>query len=98
MEIVMLVGRFEAYQDTSDEWRWRLKASNGTIIADSAEGYKAERDCLHGIELVKQLAPNARVHNLVDERNCDLLKRHALIKALLSTQPKPPTYGDLWPK
>ena len=30
------------YKDTKGEWRWRLKASNGRIIADSAEGYKNE--------------------------------------------------------
>lgn len=29
----------EIYQDESQQWRWRLKASNGKIIADSAESY-----------------------------------------------------------
>jgi uncharacterized protein YegP (UPF0339 family) len=27
------------YQDTKGEWRWRLKAANGKIVADSGEGY-----------------------------------------------------------
>lgn len=31
------------YRDTIGEWRWKLKATNGKIIADSAEGYKRER-------------------------------------------------------
>lgn len=31
---------FEIYKDAKKEWRWRLKASNGKIIADSAESYK----------------------------------------------------------
>ena len=26
------------YKDNKGEWRWRLKASNGRIIADSGEG------------------------------------------------------------
>lgn len=27
------------YRDAAGEWRWRLKARNGRIVADSAEGY-----------------------------------------------------------
>ena len=38
----------------NDEWYWRLRASNGQIIAVGGEGYKNEGDCLHGIELVKK--------------------------------------------
>jgi uncharacterized protein YegP (UPF0339 family) len=41
------------YEDTKGEWRWRLKAKNGEIIADSGEGYKDKSDCLAGITLVK---------------------------------------------
>jgi uncharacterized protein YegP (UPF0339 family) len=40
-------------KDAKGEWRWRLKASNGKIIADSGEGYKNEADCIAAIELVK---------------------------------------------
>lgn len=46
--------KFETYLDKRHEWRWRLKASNGKIIADSGEGYKQRSDCLHGIDLVRQ--------------------------------------------
>lgn len=41
------------YQDTKGEWRWRLKASNGAIIAVSSEGYVNKSDCKHSIDLVK---------------------------------------------
>lgn len=27
------------FQDAAGKWRWRMKASNGRIVADSAEGY-----------------------------------------------------------
>ena len=30
---------YHYYKDTKNQWRWRLKASNGRIIADSGEGY-----------------------------------------------------------
>lgn len=32
--------KFEIYKDAKGEWRWRLRAKNGRIVADSAEGYK----------------------------------------------------------
>ena len=37
------------YKDSKGEWRWRLKAANGRIIADSGEGYKSEHECLDDI-------------------------------------------------
>ena len=39
------------YKDNKGEWR--LKASNGRIIADSGEGYKNEQECLDDIKRVK---------------------------------------------
>lgn len=45
--------KFELFKDSSGEWRWRLKASNGKIVADSAESYVNKSDCEHGIDLVK---------------------------------------------
>jgi uncharacterized protein YegP (UPF0339 family) len=31
---------FDVYKDTRGEWRWRLWAKNGKIVADSAESYR----------------------------------------------------------
>lgn len=44
---------FVKYVDASRQWRWRLVALNGRIIADSGEGYTSETNCDHGIALVK---------------------------------------------
>lgn len=52
--------KFEVYQDKKGEYRFRLKARNGEIIATS-EGYKAKPSCLNGIESVKKNAPEAEV-------------------------------------
>ena len=30
----------EFYRDSSNEWRWRVRADNGEIIAASTEGYE----------------------------------------------------------
>jgi uncharacterized protein YegP (UPF0339 family) len=42
------------YKDARGEWRWRLKAPNGRIIADSGEGYANESECLADIDRVKR--------------------------------------------
>ena len=47
--------KFEVYQDKKGEFRFRLKATNGQIIAVS-EGYKALSGCKNGIESVKKNA------------------------------------------
>ena len=52
--------KFEVYKDKAGEFRFRLKAKNGEIIAVS-EGYKAKASCLKGIESVKKNAPEAPV-------------------------------------
>lgn len=39
----------DMYQDAKDEWRWRIRSGNGSIIADSGEGYKNKGDALHGL-------------------------------------------------
>jgi uncharacterized protein YegP (UPF0339 family) len=52
---------FEVYQDRASEWRWRLIASNGNIIADSGEGYASKQGVQRGIESVKRTAPEAPI-------------------------------------
>ena len=52
--------KFEVYQDKAGEFRFRLKASNGQIIATS-EGYKQMASCQNGIKSVAKNAPEAAV-------------------------------------
>ena len=52
--------KFEVYTDKAGEFRFRLKARNGEIIAVS-EGYKAKASCMNGIESVRKNAPEAPV-------------------------------------
>jgi hypothetical protein len=52
--------KFEVYTDKGGEFRFRLKARNGEIIAAS-EGYKALKSCLNGIESVRKNAPESPV-------------------------------------
>lgn len=48
-------GKVEIYE-ARDGWRWRLRARNGRIVADSAESYTEHRGALHGWGVVTQLA------------------------------------------
>ena len=52
--------KFEVYLDKKEEFRFRLKATNGEIIAVS-EGYKALAGCMNGIESTKKNAADAAV-------------------------------------
>ncbi len=52
--------KFEMYTDKAGEFRFRLKARNGEIIAVS-EGYVAKASCENGIESVRKNAAEAEV-------------------------------------
>ena len=61
--------KFEVFADKAGEFRFRLKARNGEIIA-VGEGYKAKNSCLNGIESIKKNAPDAEVvENLDDNKD-----------------------------
>ena len=52
--------KFELYVDKAKEFRFRLKAKNGQIIAVS-EVYTTKKACENGIESVRKNAPEAEV-------------------------------------
>ena len=52
--------KFEVYQDKKGEYRFRLKASNGQIIA-TGEGYVKLASCLNGISSIRKNAVDAAV-------------------------------------
>lgn len=52
---------YRIYEDVAGEWRWRLVAGNGQIIADSAEGYTRESDAVRAAETVAYTATVATV-------------------------------------
>ncbi|PSQ38602.1 DUF1508 domain-containing protein [Halobacteriales archaeon SW_5_70_135] len=55
---------FELYRDSAGEWRWRLVATNGNIVADSGEGYASKQGARRGIDSVRRIAPEAVVHEV----------------------------------
>ena len=58
-----MAGKFELYTDSAGKYRFRLKASNGQVIAAS-QAYASKKSALDGIESVRKHAPKAEVVEL----------------------------------
>ena len=56
----MRTPRFEVYQDRTGEWRWRLRAGNGRIVADSGESYRQRQAAQQATGRVAALAARAK--------------------------------------
>jgi uncharacterized protein YegP (UPF0339 family) len=56
----MAEAKVELYRDSSAkaEWRWRVRAANGKVVSDSAEGYSSHAHCLR---MAEELNPGLRV-------------------------------------
>jgi len=52
---------FELYKDSAGEFRFRLKDSEGTLLASSGKGYKAKADCQKVIDTIKRDGAKAKV-------------------------------------
>jgi uncharacterized protein YegP (UPF0339 family) len=55
--------QFEIYKGASGQFRWRLRAANGEIIA-SGEAYTSKDACKNGIRSVRRSAPKAVLQDL----------------------------------
>jgi uncharacterized protein YegP (UPF0339 family) len=53
-----MAGKFELFKDKAGKYRFRLKATNGQVIA-TGEAYETRASALKGIESVKKNAPDA---------------------------------------
>jgi uncharacterized protein YegP (UPF0339 family) len=53
---------FYVYVDSALKWRWRLRARNGKILADSGQGYHEKRKCLYAVGLLRSLSSGSAVH------------------------------------
>jgi uncharacterized protein YegP (UPF0339 family) len=53
--------RCEVYPDRSGQWRWRLRARNGRLLADSAESYTRKRDAERAARVALATARDAYV-------------------------------------
>ncbi len=61
----LMAAKFQIYKDGRGEYRFRLKASNGEIVA-TGESYKSKSGVKDGIEAVKRAAASATVDDTTD--------------------------------
>ena len=47
----------EYYKDKRKEWRWRIKGSNGKVMAVSSEGYINKYSCRNCLTTILSLTP-----------------------------------------
>ncbi|MEJ2888943.1 YegP family protein [Actinomycetospora aeridis] len=55
-----MAGKFEVYEDKAGKFRFRLKASNGQIVA-SGEAYETKAAARKGCESVQKAASGAPI-------------------------------------
>ena len=61
-----MAGKFEVYLDARGKHRFRLKASNGQIIA-VGEAYESLASCLNGIDSIRRHAADAALTDLTSQ-------------------------------
>ena len=59
------MGKFEIFKDDKGEYRFRLKASNGEIIAQS-EGYTRKENAEKGVDAVIKYSASAETVDLTE--------------------------------
>lgn len=62
-----MAGKFELFADAAGKIRWRLKAGNGEIIAQS-QAYESKESAKKGIASVQSNAAAAAVVDLTDTK------------------------------
>lgn len=55
-----MAARFEIYTDSKGEYRFRLKAANGEVVA-TGESYSSKAGVLRGVDAVKRAAASAEI-------------------------------------
>ena len=58
-----MAGKFEVYEDRAGKFRFRLKASNGQVVA-SGEAYESKAAAHKGCESVQKAADGAKVEEV----------------------------------
>ncbi len=53
--------KYEVYGDDKKEYRWRLKAGNGQIVAAASEGYKKKGDADKAVDSIRATVAKAEV-------------------------------------
>jgi uncharacterized protein YegP (UPF0339 family) len=58
------MAKVEVYKSPNGEYRWRLRATNGQVIATGGEGFSSKAAAKGGVESVKRAAADAPVEEV----------------------------------
>jgi uncharacterized protein YegP (UPF0339 family) len=61
--------KFELYKDKADEFRFRVKAGNGEVLATSGEGYKKKASAKNAIESLQKDSDKLTYELYEDKKN-----------------------------
>ena len=53
---------FEIFEDKAGEWRWRLRASNGELVAVSEQGFASKAGVVKALDVVRRNVAEAEDH------------------------------------
>ncbi len=53
---------FEIYEDKSGHWRWRLRASNGELLAIPEQGFASKAGVVKALDVVRRNVADAEGH------------------------------------
>jgi large subunit ribosomal protein L21 len=57
---------FEIYEDKSGEWRWRLRAGNGELLAVPEQGFASKAGVVRALDVVRRNVADADAHEEAD--------------------------------
>lgn len=63
-----MAAKFEIYKDPKGEFRFRLKAGNGEIVA-TGESYETKSGVINGVDAVKRAAAEAEIEDNTEAAN-----------------------------
>ena len=58
-----MVGKFEVYEDRAGKFRFRLKSTNGQVVA-TGEAYESKAAAKKGCESVQKAAEGAKIEEV----------------------------------
>jgi uncharacterized protein YegP (UPF0339 family) len=63
-----MAAKFEIYKDSKGEFRFRLKAGNGEVVA-TGESYETKSGVINGVDAVKRAAAEAEIEDNTEAAN-----------------------------
>lgn len=62
-----MAAKFEIYEDAKGEFRFRLKAGNGEIVA-TGESYETKSGVINGVDAVKRAAAEGEIDDRTEDK------------------------------